>query len=101
MSQICAGEIYGYKFPVSCFPEKYLNNCYSSSWKNLEQNDLTYKNIADNKEEWSDLEWFHVNKFFFSNGTIDFIQTYNKFISESKLSSLPSLQEYIRFIKIE
>ena len=98
MDRLCSGEIYGFKFSVPCFPEKYLENSYNVSWKNPESELYEDTNVLYEPEEWSNREWFDAIHYYYLNGERNNMETYNYIISQSNLTRQPSFEAYLKYI---
>ena len=97
MDRVCSGEIYGYKFPVPCFPEKYLNNSYGN-WEDPQPAYFRYANVLYTPENWEELDWFDAARFFWKNGEINTLHTYNYLINQSNLAKKPSYEAFLKYL---
>ena len=97
MDTVCSGELYGYKFSVPCFPEKYLQNSYGY-WQDPQDKYYRQPNVLFEQENWPESDWFDAARFYWKNGQLNSEHTFNYLISYSNLTVKPSYEAFLKYL---
>lgn len=98
LSELCAGDLFGYRVSVPCSPEDYLNNEYGiHQWQYPTEHNYTWPNMRYHSV-WNDLSWMYAVRLYTPDGELRTDEFAVDWISKSFAYSFQSIPSFLNVI---